>query len=447
MIELGKQGVYNCRLLTMEEGYPYYDNGALVWDDDGILLAAGDLEKVRENHIEVEWRDLFGHFVMPGLVCAHGHLYSSLARGISLKDEAPENFGQILERLWWRLDKALDKRSIEDSALIGLLDSVRAGTTTYIDHHASPNSIEGSLDLIAEAALKVGLRVCTCYEVSDRDGIQKRDAAIEENLRFIEAYPPGKHPSISSAFGLHASFTLDTESLNKVASVKPEEVGIHIHCCEAMEDCSVSKQKYGSRPISRLKKSKLLDSRSLLVHCVHLNKREREVLAEKGAKVIHNPMSNMNNAVGIAPVLDFMERGIPVALGTDGYSSSVFDEYSVATTLHKLAAKDPRKAFSEPARMLFDNNKKLASPLFKNPVGTLEAGSCADFLIMDYEPPTPLSTENVLGHLCMGLSRIRPSEVVIGGNTIVRNGLFASFDSTEIASRARETAKGLWERF
>ena len=431
----------------MDEGYPFYEQGALVWDDEGTLIAAGKADEVKGEHDDVNWRDLGGRLVMPGLVCAHGHFYGFLARGISLKDEPPENFPQILERLWWRLDKALDLETVEYSALVGLIDCIKGGTTTFIDHHASPYAVEGSLDAIAKAAQKVGMRVCTCYEVSDRDGAEITEAGIKENLRFINAYPAGSHDKLSSAFGLHASFTVDTETLEKIAEQMPAGAGIHIHCCEALDDCTESEKKYGARPVARLEKAGLLDGNALLAHGVYLNDEEIELIADRGCKLIHNPMSNMNNAVGVAPVLKFIEKGIDVALGSDGYSSTMFDEYAVACILHKLDARDPRKAFVEPFDMLFKNNAALASPFFKKPVGSLAEGAYADFLVMNYEPPTPMDETNLIGHLCFGLSRVRPDEVVIGGTTILKDGQFTSVDPKEVAVRAREATKGLWERF
>jgi len=442
-----KYGVRNCRLLTMAEGYPVHDDGAMTWDDDGTVIAAGPAADVVVDGDDVAWRDMLGRLVMPGLICTHGHFYGFLARGISLKDAPPENFPQILERLWWRLDKALDLESVECSALVGLVDCLRGGTTTFIDHHASPSAVDGSLDAVARAAQTVGMRVCTCYEVSDRDGTEIRDRGLAENVRFLQKYAPGSHGTLSAAFGLHASFTVDTETLEKVAEMLPAGAGIHIHCCEDIADVTESERKYGARPVERLDKAGLLDGNALLAHGVHLNEAEMELLADRGCRLLHNPMSNMNNAVGVAPVIKFIEKGILVGLGSDGYSSTMFDEYATAAILHKLDARDPRKAFVEPFDMLFKNNAAIASPFFKKPVGVLEPGACADFLVMDYEPPTPMDSGNLIGHMCFGLSRVRPREVVIGGRTVLQKGEFANLDPKDVAVRAREATKGLWERF
>jgi putative selenium metabolism protein SsnA len=441
------KGYKNCLLLTMEEGFPVYSKGAILWNDQGIIIEAGAENEIKTPDEDVEYSDARGKLIMPGMVCGHGHLYSFLARGIALKDAPPENFQQILERLWWRLDKALDRDSVKYSALTGLIDGLRGGITTFIDHHASPNFVEGSLDIVADAARETGMRLCTCYEVSDRDGINVRDQGIAENLRFIENYKAGSHPSLSSAFGIHASFTVSDDTLEKISKALPEGSGIHIHCCEAEADCTESIKKFGDRPVRRLEKFNLLDGNSILAHGVHLNEEEMELIADRECRLIHNPMSNMNNAVGVAPILKFLDKGILTGLGTDGYSTSMFDEYAVASVLQKITAKDPRKAFSEPFDLLYKNNPAIGSTLFSQPVGTLAPGSAADFLLLDYTPPTPLDSSNLIGHMTFGISRVRPDEVHIGGKCIIKHGEFTSLDIKEIAAKSTVITRDLWEKF
>jgi len=429
----------------MDPERPLIEQGAIVWNDDGILSAVGSVDEMEQDG--VQWRSVGGRMVMPGMICAHGHLYGFLARGISLKDEPPENFTQILERLWWRLDKALDEESVEMSAMVGLLDCIRGGTTTFIDHHASPTFVEGSLDVIAKAARQVGMRVCACYEVSDRDGVAIRDAGIEENLRFARLHSPGSSAELSSAIGIHACFTVSDETLEHIAEQRPSNVGIHIHLCEDAADAQLSIEHHGARPLARLDKFGLLTPEALLAHGVYLTNDEIDLIADRGARLLHNPMSNMNNAVGVAPVLKFLERGIVTGLGSDGYSATMFDELAVASILHKLDAHDPRRAFVEPYEMLFVHNPAIASSLFSVPLGTLKKGSAADFLVMDYDPPTPMSSDNLIGHALFGFSRVRPDEVIIAGKKIYADGAFPGVDVAEIASKARRATKGLWERF
>ena len=441
------KGYKNCLLLTMEEGYPVYEKGAILWDKDGTIIEAGPMDQIETPTSKVDYTDANGKLIMPGQVCTHGHLYSFLARGISLKDAPPENFPQILERLWWRLDKALGSESIKYSALTGLIDSLRGGITTFIDHHASPFHVEGSLDILAQAAIDTKMRLCTCYEVSDRDGQKIRDEGVEENIRFINKYKAGSHPALSSAFGIHASFTVSDETLQIISDTLPEGAGIHIHCCEAESDCTESVRLYKNRPVERLEKFNLLDGNAILAHGVFLNDEEMDLIADRQCRLIHNPMSNMNNAVGVAPIVTFMKKGIMTGLGSDGYSTSMFDEYAVAPLLQKVTTKDPREAYCEPFDMLFKNNPIIGSTLFSKPVGTLAPGSAADFLIVNYTAPTPINSANLIGHMTFGISRVQPDQVFINGEKVMENGNPIHLDVKEIAAKSIEITNELWEKF
>ncbi len=128
---------------------------------------------------------------MPGNICSHTHFYGAFARGLYIPGPAPKDFPEILRRLWWTLDMALDDDGVLSSALVCLVDAIRNGTTTLFDHHASPMHIDGSLDIIAGAVEAAGLRAVLCYEVTDRNGPEGAAAGIAENVRFIKAQRAG----------------------------------------------------------------------------------------------------------------------------------------------------------------------------------------------------------------------------------------------------------------
>lgn len=384
---------------------------------------------------------------MPGLINAHMHLYSTLARGMALKGEPPANFVQILERLWWRLDKALAEDDILYSALVALASCVRHGTTTIIDHHASPGSIPGSLDLIAQALEQVGIRGCLCYEVSDRDGPEKAQAGIQENCRFIQRCQREKNPLLAACFGLHASFTLSDKTLERCVELARDlDVGFHLHVAEGAADGRDARQKYGKSTVRRLADLGILGPQSLAIHCVHVDEDDMEILRRTSSSVVHNPQSNCNNGVGVAPVLEMMRRGIRVGLGSDGFTANMFDEIRTANILHKLFHRDPSAGYGEVYRMSFQNNREIASLFFDRPLGIIQPAAAADLILIDYHPPTPLRKDTFLGHLLFGIAGARVETTIVGGKVLMRDGQLLCLNEEEVAARARELAVKLWER-
>ncbi|MDR7523382.1 MAG: amidohydrolase family protein, partial [Armatimonadota bacterium] len=231
-------------------------------------------------------RDCSGCLVIPGNVCAHTHLYSALARGMPYRLDPPANFTQILQRVWWRLDRALDEEAIRASALVGGMGALLCGTTTLIDHHASPNAIDGSLDIIADALETLGVRSVLCYEVTDRDGPERAAAGLRENRRFLAQ----ARRLARGMAGAHASFTLSDETLAACVDVARQAgVGIHIHAAEDGADQRDCQARFGMRVIQRLARAGALGPDALLAHCIHLNGEEVELLLASGATVAHNP--------------------------------------------------------------------------------------------------------------------------------------------------------------
>jgi putative selenium metabolism protein SsnA len=361
----------------------------------------------------------------------------------------PASFPQILERLWWRLDRALTAEAVRSSALVCLVDAVRHGTTTLLDHHASPNAIAGSLELIAEAVQEAGLRACLCYEVSDRDGIERAQAGIAENVRFARALADAPQPRLAAAFGLHASLTLSDETLAAcVAAADRLGLGFHIHVAEAEADQADALRRCGRRVVHRLADAGILGPRTIAAHAVHVDGDEIERLAATGAWVIHQPRSNMNNAVGTAPVTELLAAGAPVCLGNDGFSNQMFAEMKAAALVHKLARRDPR---AMPAgrvmELAYTNNAALARVLWPDVrLGELTPGADADLVVLDYQPPTPLTAENLPWHLLFGLEASAITGTVCAGKVLMRDRRLLTLDEAAIVARARELARQVWAR-
>ena len=302
-------------LATSYGATEFIDDGAIAFTGDRIE-AVGESRDIRNRYAKAKRLDARGGMILPGLVNTHHHFYSALARGLD-PGVSMTNFSEILEGLWWRLDRALDMQAVEVSALLSLADCIRGGCTTVFDHHASPSAISGSLDTICNAVQESGLRAMLCYEISDRNGRREAEAGIEENFNFILAHHK-EHARVRGMVGLHASFTVSDTSLQAIADLRADGIGCHIHMAEDLVDVTLSVEKFDARPLARLCDHDLLDEWSLLVHGVHLEEEELRIIAQSGATLIHNPESNQNNGVGRLDLIAAAECGCRLALGTDG---------------------------------------------------------------------------------------------------------------------------------
>ncbi|MBI1801275.1 MAG: putative aminohydrolase SsnA, partial [Chloroflexi bacterium] len=365
-----------------------------------------------------------------------------------LRGEPPKNFVEILEKLWWRLDKALLMEDIRYSALTSLVDAIRHGTTCLIDHHASPNEIEGSLDVIAGAAVEAGVRVACAYEVTDRDGAGRAAAGIRENVRFIQAQRQRPRDLIGASFGLHASFTLSEQTLARsVEAAKSVDSGFHVHVAEDKADQADSLKHYGLRVVERFDKAEVLGAQTIAAHCIHLDAYEMDIVRETKTNVTHQPRSNMNNAVGTQRSEELLKRGICLGLGNDGFSNNMFAEMKAAYLLHKQAAGDPRvMAADRVLQMAVANNARIAHIFWPRPLGELSVGAAADIICLDYHPTTPLNSGNLPWHLIFGADGSHVTTTICNGKVLMKDRQLLTLDEAEIAARARERARKVWER-
>ncbi len=392
--------------------------------------------------------DAGGKLVLPGFINAHTHLYSTFACGLARVEQSTDFLG-VLDHLWWRLDRALTPDDCYYSALSALLAAIRNGTTTLIDHHSSPNAIPGSLETVARAVMQTGVRGCLCYEVSDRDGPEKAQQGIDENRSFLEYCRNSADDRLRAMFGLHASFTLSGKTLEAAGTVTREtQSGVHIHVAESAADQRITVEKYGKRAVERLQRFGLLGPDTIAAHCVHLSDAERALLASTGTMVVHNPQSNLNNAVGIADIGSFIERGITVGLGTDAMTTDMREELRSGIWSQRHSQGNPSAGFAELTAALCSGNPAIASRIWGTPIGTLSEGALADLAIIDYDPPTPLTEDSLMGHLVFGMMRGRVDTTIVGGNILMKDGqLTLDIDEHEVMAKARECAQRVWERF
>ncbi|MCL2616239.1 MAG: putative aminohydrolase SsnA [Defluviitaleaceae bacterium] len=441
------QLIGNGRLVTRNASAQFIANGCVAVDDT-VIADFGTTAEMRAKYPDAEFFDVGGKVIMPGLINTHMHIYSAFARGMSLKNSpVNKNFSMILENLWWRVDKVLNIEDVKYSAYATLIDCIKYGVTTVFDHHASQNYIEGSLFAIADVAKELGIRTSLAYEVTDRDGAQACEMGIRENIDFIKHTQKQRCGMLSGMFGLHASLTLSEKTLEKcVEAMGSLDAGYHIHTAEGIADVFDSLEKYGKRVVNRLLDANILGRKTICVHCVHVSPAEIELLAHTETMVVHNPESNMGNAVGCGPVLQMLDSGVTLGLGTDGYTSDMFESLKVANIIHKHHLCDPSVAWGEAPEMLFGNNKKITECHFGGSVGVISKGSKADIAVVDYNPLTPMDETNVNGHILFGMMGKSVDSTMINGRFVYKNRELLVADEQQIFAKSREQAADFWKR-
>lgn len=435
------------QVFTLGQRNELIADGAIYIEGDTIA-AVGSTDSLTARYPAAERLDASGKLVLPGSICGHTHFYGAFARGMAIPGAPATNFVEILERLWWKLDRALLWDDIKYSALICLADAIRHGCTTLIDHHASPNVIDGSLDIIADAVKNAGLRASLCYEVTDRNGMAGAAAGIAENVRFIKRCQNEADPQLAASFGLHAALTLSDKTLEASANASQGlRTGFHIHVAEDKADEDESLRKYNLRVVERLRKFEILGPKSIAVHCVHLDEYEKDILHETGTWVTHQPRSNMNNAVGLPDVAGMLRRGIKVALGNDGFSNNMFEEMKAAYLAHKHNQRNPQAMPGDAVwRMAYDHNAALSRIFFPKPLAELRPGAFADIIFLDYAPPTPLTTGNLPWHVLFGVDGAHVTHTIASGKVLMKNRQLTTLDEAAIMAKARELAVGVWKR-
>jgi putative selenium metabolism protein SsnA len=402
-----------------------------------------------EGHAKEQVFDAGGKILMPGLICAHTHFYGLFSRGLGIPGEAPHNFSQILEKLWWPLDSSLTTEDVKLSAMVCLVDAIKHGTTTLFDHHASPMCIDGSLSQIGQAFIETGVRGSVCYEATDRYGLQLRDGSIDENLRMLAELRSHPNDLLEATFGIHASLTVSDETLEKIKFALPEHTGVHIHVAEDQVDEDDSLEKYGKRVVERLDAFGLLGPNSILVHGVHLNEAELELIQKSNTWITHQPRSNMNNAVGMADVEKMVAMGIKVCLGNDGFSNAMWDEWRTAYLVHKLWHKDPTRMNGNLLMQIaVQNNADFASHFFHGKkIGRIIPGYQADLILVDYLSITEMNQHNIPWHILFGFRDSMVTDTMVNGKWLMNDRKLTHIDEAQLAKQALEHSKSVWKRY
>jgi putative selenium metabolism protein SsnA len=449
MLNSDKFLITNGRIVTWSDPNEIIENGGILVEN-GRITTIGNSDELIAAHPGVERLDAGNQLVMPGNICAHTHFYGAFARGMGIPGPPPKDFPDILERLWWRLDRALFDLDTQYSALVSLVDAIKHGTTTLVDHHASPSALNNSLDMIADAVETAGVRTALCYEVTDRNGPEEAEAGIGENVRFLYSLQERNSELLAGSFGLHAALSLSDATLaNCVAAAADLDTGFHIHVAEHEVDEYDSLQKYGQRVVPRLAEAGILGPKSIVAHAVHVDVVEMNILRETGCWVTHQPRSNMNNAVGAADIEGMLRLGIPVCLGNDGFSNNMWAEWKMTYLMHKQVHRDPRRANGmDVAQMAIYNNAALANMFWPGKqIGRLVEGAAADIIFVDYQATTPLNAGNLPWHIIFGFESSMVTSTMVAGKLLMHNRQLLTLDEAEITARSRELAAEVWQRF
>ncbi|MDR1043067.1 MAG: putative aminohydrolase SsnA [Clostridiales Family XIII bacterium] len=438
--------ITNGKVITQDAARPFLDGGAVAIEGTKIaeVGATGDLLK---RYPDAEIVDANGKLVMPGFINCHMHYYSTFARGGNFGGKPATTFGEVLSGLWWKLDKQLTLDDVYYSAVGPMIDEVRGGVTSVVDHHASPYAVRGSLFKIAEAAGEIGIRSNLCYETSDRDGEAIAREGIEENIDFVKHCRAKDDDMMRGLVGMHAQMTISDATLDRLMNeAEPLGAGYHIHVAEGIEDVVDAVGKYGLRVVERLYQRKVLNEKSIAVHCVNVTEDEIGMLADSGVAVVHCPESNMSNAVGISPLAAMFGRGALVGMGTDGYCADMTQSLRATHALHKLAARIPSVFWGEPRQMLFENNRAIMNRYLNGEVGRLAAGCYADVIVVDYDAPTPVDGDTYYGHILFGVNGGSVGTTIANGRILMKDHALVGIDEERLMAQSRERAAALWKR-
>ncbi len=424
----------NVRIMQTKAPFEVVEGVDVLVKGDKIARIGKNLKSEGAKIIEAK-----GKTLMPGNVCSHHHYYSGLSRGMLVNAGPQTDLIQILREWWWRLDRSLDEEACYYSSLISSLDAIAAGTTSVVDHHASPNYIKGSLSTIKKGMEEVGLRGMTCYEVTARNGgMSEVEAGVQENIDFATS---GTSNMVKAMIGGHAPFTIPDEGLKLMSeAVKTTGCGIHLHVGEGEYDQIYSHHKYGKDIVARLEDFDLLHENSLLVHGIYLNENEIKTLNERKCFLAHNPRSNMNNQIGYNNKLSMVDKLI---IGTDGCGGNMFEELKIAF----FENRDEKGTWWPDSFVnAMNRGNDLIETYFDGSFGQIKEGYKADLTLLDYKSPTPLVSGNAAGHFVWGMSSNSVHSVMIDGNLVYDNREFVGLDVDEIYKKASEVAKRVWEK-
>lgn len=411
----------------------YIESGYLIYDDK--IVEVGDMKNFKNKGFD-KVEDFGGDLLMPTFVCAHSHIYSIFARGLALPFN-PKNFQDILDQMWWKLDAELVNKETYYSAIAAGSEFLLNGVTSVIDHHAS-GEIIGSLKELRKAFVgPLKMRGIFCFETSDRYNVKD---CLKENSSFAKKYPG------EGLFGMHASMSLSDKTLKGIAKVQ-NGVPLHVHVAESEMDEEDSLNKYGRTIIERFDDAGILIPGSLVVHGVHISDKELDIISKNKCYMVVNTTSNMNNAVGLPYVKNYLEHNIPVMVGNDGLNSNMASEYMNVLFSGHLRSSSPTGLGLGDVQKMIRNSYDYVGARLGVKLGEFKKGYEADFMRVKYTPFTKMDETNALGHIVFGLfPNFKPSDVYTYGQKRVKNYKITSKSLEKQVIASREYADNLWTK-
>lgn len=396
--------IANGSLITRVPGDEFFmkDGGVVVVGSR--IAEVGTTAELVSKYPRAEFIDACGGIIMPGFIDAHTRFYSSLTCGFDLPVSERAEYYEFLHNGRWSIDRHLTLDLVKMSAYASIAERIKNGVTTVFDSHASYFEPTGSLGSIASAVRDCGIRACLCYETSDRDGNEKSELAISENLNFYDSISAMNIPTIHAMFGLHSSFTLSDATLRKCVVRNKGRTGFHISVSESPDDLYDSTQKYGCRPVQRLQNAGVLTPDSLLAHCTYVDDVGLDIIRRSGSSIVNCPESDLFNSTGCCPVFKILEKGITLGIGSDSYAADMLE---VAKRIQK--------------------------------------GAAADIIIMDYIPYTPLSAVNTDRHIIFGMSGHECVMTMAAGRVLMRNRRLTFAREDILSRKTTAAAEDLWQ--
>ncbi len=445
--------IVNATIVTFDEEHRFIENGYVKIQGE-LVTHIGTISemkhKVSTGEIKIEENeriiDVQGKILMPGFISTHTHACSTLARGLRFADETSINSVEIIKNNIARLESELTHEDIYYGTLVTLIEGIKNGVTCFFDHHSSPLVVEGSLDVIEKAFKRLGARGVLSYSISDKNGIGIALKGIKENSRFVEKCKHDNEDLVKGMFGISDANNLPNKVL-EIAGIEGNRLatGFHIHVAETVGDLISSRTNFQKGIVERLEEYSLLNSKSMFSHCIHVNEDEKKLLNK--VSVIHNPESNMNFAVGYCNAIDLMKKGNLVGIGTDGFPSDIFRAMNICCGLHIHHSKDTSVMKAEDVvEMAIVNNGKIASKHYEAQVGSIKQGAKADLILIDYNSPTIINSENISSHVILGMNSGSVSDVIINGKIVMENRVICNFNEKEIYEECKVASNALWNR-
>ena len=434
--------IQNAVIITMDPQRRVLANTDLLIEDSIIASIGKGLKEKADRVI-----DGTGRMVLPGFICGHTHLYGIMLRGAPMDIKPTTDFLQILDRIWWKVDSAFVNEDAYASALASCYEFVKSGTTCFADTYSGPGSVEGILDEIAKGVTEVGIRGILAFEATERNSKEEGERGLKENVRFLKKLKKTPHDLLYGMYSLHASFTLSDELIQKTREQADQlPAPLTIHTSEGLIDVYHNIERYDKRTVERLFDLGILGSDVVLAHCVHINQDELELIRGSGATVAHNPMSNMNNAVGVAPLKEMYELGIPVCLGNDGFIFDAIENIRTAYLIHKVHHLDTRvttpQQIIEMATIDGAQVYGLADKL-----GSIETGKQADLVMLHPNPRvTPILPSGVYGYIVYGCTAHDVEHVFVNGNQVVEDHQVTSVKKEDVEKALERVVPALWKK-